>query len=49
MAETKDVKPYFHREVGPDGVATLTLDCPGPVNTLSEAMNKQLDTLLCGL
>jgi 3-hydroxyacyl-CoA dehydrogenase/enoyl-CoA hydratase/3-hydroxybutyryl-CoA epimerase len=48
MATTK-TEAYLRREVGPDGVATVVLDCPGPVNTLSEALNAQMDALLTDL
>ncbi len=37
---------YFRREVDADGVAILTLDGPGPVNTLSEGLNAEMDRLI---
>ena len=44
--ETKKPAPCLRREVYEQGIATLTLDCPGPVNTLSDAFNAEMDRLI---
>ncbi|MHB8420620.1 MAG: fatty acid oxidation complex subunit alpha FadJ [Myxococcales bacterium] len=45
----RESKSYFSCEVGADGVATLVLDCPGPVNTLSEGLNAEMEKLAAKL
>ncbi len=36
-------KPCLSFEVGADGVATVVLDCPGPVNTLSQRLQAEME------
>ncbi|HUB05450.1 MAG TPA: fatty acid oxidation complex subunit alpha FadJ [Myxococcales bacterium] len=44
-SSSAESKAYIACEVGQDGVATLILDCPGPVNTLSQQLNSEMEQL----